>query len=40
MTANTDLMSEAKKSLEGNWGIAIGAMLVYLIISAAAGLPG
>ena len=37
MTANTDLMSEAKKSLEGNWGIAIGAMLVYLIISAAAG---
>lgn len=37
MTANTELMGEAKKSLEGNWGIAIGGSLVYLVITMAAG---
>ena len=37
MTANTDLMGEAKKSLEGNWGIAIGGSLVYFLITIAAG---
>ena len=37
MTANSDLMSEAKKSLEGNWGIAIGTYLVYVILVGALG---
>jgi uncharacterized membrane protein len=37
MTANTELMSEAKQSLQGNWVIAIGVMLVYLIVAAASG---
>ena len=38
MTANTELMNEAKKSLQGNWGIAIGGMFVYIIVAAASGL--
>ncbi len=37
MTATTELMTEAKKSLQGNWGIAIGGMLVYLLVGMGAG---
>ena len=37
MTANTDLMADARKSLDGNWGIAIGGMLVYVIVAGASG---
>ncbi len=37
MTANTDLMNEAKKSLQGNWGIAIGGMIVLFLVGIGAG---
>lgn len=33
MTANTDLMGEAKKSLEGNWLIAVVSFLVYGLLT-------
>ena len=30
-------MADARKSLDGNWGIAIGGMLVYVIVAGASG---
>jgi uncharacterized membrane protein len=33
-TANAILMKEARESLSGRWGLAVGVSLVYLIISA------
>ena len=35
MTANTELMSQAKESLSGKWLLAIGTMLVYFIVVGA-----
>lgn len=35
MTANSILMSEARTSLNGKWGIAIGTFLVYMILVGA-----
>lgn len=35
-TPNTTLMSEARKSLDGNWGLAVGAFLVLGLISGVA----
>ena len=34
MTANSELMSQAKESLSGNWGIAIGTFIVYAILTS------
>ncbi|MBN1576020.1 MAG: DUF975 family protein [Chitinispirillaceae bacterium] len=38
-TSNRDLMTRARASLNGKWGIAIGISMVYFIISAIAGSP-
>lgn len=35
-----ELKTLAKESLKGNWGIAIGAMLIYMVISYALGATG
>lgn len=35
MTPNTELMSQAKDSLSGKWGLAIGTFVVYMIVTAA-----
>lgn len=35
MTPNTELMSQAKESLSGKWGLAIGTFLVYMILVSA-----
>ena len=35
-----ELKTLAKESLKGNWGIAIGAMLIYVLISYALGATG
>ena len=38
-TPNRDLMRQARESLKGNWGLAVGAMFVYqLILGAAQGI--
>ena len=34
MKENKELMAEARASLSGNWGLAIGTFLVYIIIVA------
>jgi len=31
-TANKDLMTQARKALRGNWGLAIGANIIYCVI--------
>jgi len=35
MTPNAELLSQAKKSLTGKWGVAIATFVVYLILSVA-----
>lgn len=35
MTPNTELMGQAKDSLSGKWGLAIGTFLVYMIVVGA-----
>ena len=35
-TKNKVLMMHARETLDGNWGIAIGAVLIYIVISGAA----
>ena len=32
MKENKELMAEARASLSGNWGLAVGTFLVYIII--------
>jgi uncharacterized membrane protein len=39
LTSNRDLMTRARASLKGKWGIAIGITVVYLVISAIGGTP-
>ena len=34
MTANKELMAQARQALSGKWGLAVGASLVYFIIAA------
>ena len=36
ITANKDLMRQAREALEGKWGLAIGVALVYSLIAGAA----
>jgi len=36
ITANKDLMRQAREALEGKWGLAIGVTLVYMLIAGAA----
>ena len=35
-TENKTLMAEARESLRGKWGLAVGAMLLYFVIIAVA----
>ncbi len=35
-TANRDLMLQAREALQGRWGLAIGANVIYLVIAIAA----
>ena len=39
LTENRELMQKARTTLKGNWGIAIGATVVFVLISAIAGSP-
>ncbi len=39
LTSNRDLMTRARASLKGKWGIAIGITVVFLLISTIAGTP-
>ena len=38
MTNNTQIMSEARASLDGKWPLAIGTFLIILLISMGAAL--
>jgi uncharacterized membrane protein len=38
MTNNTQIMSEARASLDGKWPLAIGTFLILLLISMGAAL--
>ncbi|MDR2907415.1 MAG: DUF975 family protein [Bacteroidales bacterium] len=37
VTSNKDLMTQARKSLSGRWGLAVGTCFVYLLIMGAIG---
>ncbi|MBN1760016.1 MAG: DUF975 family protein [Chitinispirillaceae bacterium] len=39
LTENQTLMTRARESLKGNWGIVVGVTLVYFLITAIAGSP-
>ena len=39
LTENKDLMTRARESLRGNWGIVVGVTFVYFLITLIAGSP-
>ena len=40
VTSNKDLMTQARESLSGKWGLAVGTYIVYvLIVGAVSGIP-
>jgi uncharacterized membrane protein len=40
MTPNKELMKQAREVLQGNWGLAIGAFLIYGVVAGAASYAG
>ena len=39
VASNRDLMADARAALAGNWGLAIGAVLVYLLVMVVLAIP-
>lgn len=39
MISRLELKNLAKESLKGNWGVAIGTFLLYMLVSYALGVP-
>ena len=36
VTSNKDLMTQAREALSGHWGLAVGILLLYLLITGVA----